>query len=404
MPGRVGSHGARGRFGNRLSGATLGATFVLLCVFPVGLTSAAGASTAAALNQEPPQVVGLPLDEAEQLIARDWYPSAGPYDLQFEITPDVPAQVDPTASIVVAQEVVLYLEDSDDVSPAATMRLTVGSRVPDLRGLSFQDALDLVEPLGLGLEASGVEDGVVIRQSPEAAALLPYGDGVRVYLAAAPPSTALVPNLVGLTEALAQAAVADAGLTYEVVSASGTGERRVSTQSPASGVVVELATTVGVTLQGTVEGRQTVVVPDVTGLSPADVAKVLGAVPLRLKVDATGDGSQGLAARQAPAPGSQVAPGAFVTVAFAVVPAPQPKDTFPWVPVSLAAAAVVVAAAGLALRVHTRTSRQPAVRFEPRRDDSPVVSTRATSDEVNLVVGVEPHPDPGHVTLEEERT
>jgi len=44
------------------------------------------------------------------------------------------------------------------------------------------------------------------------------------------------------------------------------------------------------------------------------------------------------------------------------------------------------------------------VRFEPCRDDRPVVSTRATSDEVSLVVSVEPHPDPGHVTLEEERT
>lgn len=131
-----------------------------------------------------------------------------------------------------------------------------------------------------------------------------YGD-------AQAPEQAEVPDLSGMTDAEAIAALAGVGLDYI---ADGTG--KVSGQLPAPGVKVDKGTSVLLYMSvknNAVNLEGMVVVPDLTGLTVMEAAQMLDGLHLELSIQ--GD-SAGKATYQSPAAGTSVAQGAAVMVEF----------------------------------------------------------------------------------------
>ena len=397
MTGRaIGRRSASGTTAGRMS--LVAALLLLALALPTSLAASAGAA-AVAEPRQPPDVVGTTLDQARSRIEQEWYPGFTPTVL---LTPDVPEQVAPEGVVVVAQEVVQYRENSDDVTPSAVIRLTVGSVVADLVGRTRDEAQALVDALGLSLKPTG--EGLVTSQDPPAGVLVPFGSTVVATLEPPPSTGRTVPDVRGLTEADARAAVEGVDLVLRVGEAGGEGQRTVSQQDPRPGTVVDAGTAVTVTLTGTPPTASGVEVPDVTGLDPDGVQRVLEAAGLVLVVDPSGE-PQGLAFRQDPSPGKRVAPGSTVTVAFAVVDA----GTSPAAVLVGAAGAVLLAVVVLALwllrssgRPPTRPAPPAEVTVRPSADPSPRVAVEQGDPEHDLVLQVVPCADLGRLTVTEE--
>lgn len=379
--------------------ALLAALVVVLATGGAALAS----GPAAAAPRQPPNVVGLTLPEAQTLILQQWYPRFTP---TIRVTPDLPDQVPPEAARVVDQTVVQYLEDSSETDLAAIIDLTVGSVVADLVGRTEKEAQSLVDALGLTLKATG--SGLVDRQDPVAGTLVPFGSTVQAVLVPPTSNARTVPPLLRLSEAEARAAVEGVDLVLRVGDRSGDGELTVSEQDPAPGTEVDAGDAVTVTLVGSDSTTDAVAVPDVTGLEPQVVQRVLDAAGLVLAVDPSGTQDEGLSFRQDPEAGTEVAPGSTVTVAFAVVGATGPASWVGWPAGAALLGVLVLGLWGLrSLRSSRRPPREPPaaptdVTVEPHPDPAPVVSVFPDASDADLVLQVVPGPDLGRLTLTEE--
>jgi len=137
--------------------------------------------------------------------------------------------------------------------PAATVA------VPDLVGMTQQRAVTALEDAGLAAGAVTKEQsdegpaGTVIAQKPAAGSEVAEGSAVRLTVAAAaspsPPPEVAVPNVVGLSQDEAIAALQDLGFSVVATSASSlTPAGEVTKQSPAAGVMAAAGTTVRITV------------------------------------------------------------------------------------------------------------------------------------------------------------
>ncbi len=406
--GRHRGDGPRGgRAAARAASAALLALALLAGISPAATVTARGAIVTAE-RREPPVVVGQSLTDARALIAEQWYPSTRvQFTLSIVPDPAVPQQVPEDAAKVLAQDVTLYLEDSDPEQRAAAITLTVGSVVADLVGRTREEAEGILEALGLQATVKG--EGVVIRQSPVAETVVPFGTRVGLELAP-PPSTAgtTVPELRGSTQAQARAAVEGVDLTLRVGSSSGEGELRVTEQDPPAGTRVGAGDVVTVTLRGAEVPPALVVVPDVTGLEPQVVQRVLAVAGLTLVIDPGGTSDEGLSFRQDPEAGTGVTPGSAVSVAFAVVDA-APVAWWAW-PTGGAALLAVAALALWTSRLARRPRRPvrdeasgpaPDVTVDPCPDPAPLVSARSPGPHLDIALRVVPGVDLGTLTLKE---
>ncbi|MEO7421980.1 MAG: PASTA domain-containing protein [Ornithinibacter sp.] len=368
----------------------------------------ARAAVAPPKRTEPPEVLGLTLPQAREVLKDTWYPaSVGAYELIVTPTPDLPQQVSEDAARVVSQVVDRYLEGSKEAAPSAAVTLGVQSVVPDLVGRTREEADGLLGAVGLILAAEG--DGLVVRQVPAAGDLLDFGSRVQVVLQPPPTDGARkVPSLVGRTEAEARAAVQGVDLVLEVGSRTGDGELRVSEQQPAPGAERPVGGSVTVTLEGAVVVG-TVEVPDVTGLDPDAVRRVLEVAALLLVVDTGGAQGEGLSFRQDPLPGARVDPGTPVMVAFAVVDDGILTSWGPAAGGGLAALAVLGLGLWSVRRSRPSASHHsdgspggPPLRLEPTADPSPRVSVGTLHPAADLVIRVVTAPDLGELILTED--
>lgn len=387
-------------------------------VLPGSCHAAARASVVAAQHREPPTVVGLTLPEAQTRIEQQWYPGPTSFKPTIKVTPDIPAQVPPEAARVVDQTVVLYREDSDDVSPNAVIDLTVGSTVADLVGRTPEEAQGLTDALGLFLKPDG--EGLVQTQDPGAGALVPFGTTVVAILATPPTSPgptvptvplASVPQLTGLTEAEARAKVGGVDLRLRVGQSSGPGERSVTEQDPAGGSELAAGGVVTVILRGSSVIDRMVVVPDVTGRDLDAVRQVLTAAKLAMIADPSGSRTPGggLSFRQDPQPGQRVLPGTSVTVAFAAVEASAPIGWRVGTVGAAALAFLLLLALWSVRLIHRRrppranASPRPAdISLDPHPGPTPLVSLRSSHPAADLTLRVVPTADPGALTLTED--
>jgi eukaryotic-like serine/threonine-protein kinase len=199
--------------------------------------------------------------------------------------------------------------------------------VPELVGVEQGEALNAISGFGwdvllLSEESDDVEAGDVLRTDPAAGAELDEGDDFTMVVSSGP-APRVLPEITGATLDQATAALEALDLTLEVA------EERNDDAVPA-GVVLEWvvpdqpALTAGATVvRGTVvravvsSGPAPRVVPDLTGLTPADATARLEAESLVVAVlpeEFSPRVPAGAVARQEPAPGTALERGSTVSI------------------------------------------------------------------------------------------
>ncbi|MGH2778305.1 MAG: PASTA domain-containing protein, partial [Actinomycetota bacterium] len=191
--------------------------------------------------------------------------------------------------------------------------------VPNLTGLTEEDARDALEAEGLELgntrtENSDQEQGTVIAQNPGAGEQLNEGEAVNITLSSGV-ALVQVPGVIGLGEGEAIATIEGAGLVAEVVRESSEEEEgTVIGQDPEEGAEAEEGDTVRIVVS---EGEE-FQMPDVRGQDADDAEQTLeedfGLEVTQEATPAPCPQEPGTVCDQDPAPGDTVSPGDSVTL------------------------------------------------------------------------------------------
>ena len=205
------------------------------------------------------------------------------------------------------------------------------AQVPNLVGLTVtqaQQALAAVQlqgsfqQQGPNFPGSGTK---VIAQQPAAGQSVPKGSTVNATFVQQPILVAntTVPNVVGMTNAEAQQALAAEDLQANFVlqgPAFPGGTKKVIGQNPAAGTVVAKGSTVSVTYVQQLQLQPKVIVPNVVGMKRADAKATLEGMGLVVQFNGPGQPNKQVVVNQNPAAGQQVAKG--TTVTMTVMPTP----------------------------------------------------------------------------------
>jgi beta-lactam-binding protein with PASTA domain len=238
----------------------------------------------------------------------------GPAGIVIAQDPAAGTAVTPATSMILVVSIAARLE-----VPAL-----IGSSLEDARRVleSLGLALEVTDK-----QESDEPEGSILGQTPEPGTLVERGAQVEVLIAVARPQRAAVPDLIGLTAEQARAALAQVGLVIEVAGVRPTPRARPGTvveQEPRVGQVVGAGTVVRVVLASADESIE---VPDVRRMHLDAAAPLLERSSLRLKVsDSTGSVErEGTILTQDPVPGTRAPIGSVVSVVvsaggFVVVP------------------------------------------------------------------------------------
>ena len=212
----------------------------------------------------------------------------------------------------------LYFVMNHVVMPLYT-RQGVEARVPEVRELPFEQASDMIDGRGLRAERRdqpynpALQRGTVVDQNPAPNTLVKPGRRVYLYVNSGPQQMVTVPDVLTLSQNLAQSRLNELGLNDVEVREDSVRSPYASTvtrQRPEPGEVV--ATRAKVTLWVSPGlGNEEVTVPDVRGLAPVDARREL--VSEGLWVDPTRS-IGGTVTRQEPAPGEEVRQGTEVRI------------------------------------------------------------------------------------------
>jgi beta-lactam-binding protein with PASTA domain len=199
--------------------------------------------------------------------------------------------------------------------------------VPDLNGMTLDEARTTLSDVGLelgdltnGEGKTGVPQGTVVDQSPAAGDKVDEGSAVDLVVAGAP--NVVMPDLVGLSQAEAEAAVTAAGLIVErviTVYSSDTPAGKVADQTPSAGTTVAQGTPVTISVSA---GPQTspspgaTAVPDVTGKTQDEALSLLeaGGFSAVVTTQASTTVPAGQVISQNPKGGVLATPGTSVTL------------------------------------------------------------------------------------------
>ncbi len=244
-------------------------------------------------------------------------------------------------------------------SQTVTFLLTPTTTVPNVIGLTQAAATTAITGARLTLgtvatqASTTVLSGEVVSQSPGAGLLESDGTAVNLVISTGLPTTT-VPNVVGLTQAAATAAITGASLTLGTVTtqASATvplGE--VVSQSPSAGLLESDGTAVNLV---TSSGPATTTVPNVVNLTQAAATTAIGGASLTLGTvtrQASATIPLGEVVSQSPAAGLIETDGTAVNLVISTGP---PTTTVPNV-VDLTQAAATAAITGASLTLGTVT-------------------------------------------------
>ncbi len=225
--------------------------------------------------------------------------------------------------------------------------------VPDVVGMTQAAAQTAIEDPGLTLGTvaeqfhATIPVSQIIGQDPAGGTEVAQGSAVDLVVSRGP-EPVTVPDVAGMEQAAAQAAIADAGLTVDAVTEqyhATIPAGQVISQDPAAGAEVLPGSAVALMVS---KGPEPVSVPDVVGMTQAtaqaaieDAGLTLGAVTE--EYDATIPAGQVIS--QDPAAGAEVLPGS--AVALVVSKGPEPVSVPDVVGMAQAAAQTVITDAGL---------------------------------------------------------
>ena len=230
----------------------------------------------------------------------------------------------PTAGASVAPGTAVDLEVSKGPAPGGD------KEVPNVVGMTQAQAESALTgaQLTLGTVTEVYSDtvlaGEVISQNPAAGAMVAENTPVNLTISKGPAPVA-VPNVVGLTQAAAEAALTGAGLAVGAVTDAFSltvPAGQVISQNPAAGVEVAPGTSVDLVVS---KGPAPVTVPDVVGLTQAVAETALTGAGLTVGTvtESFSDTAPlGQVMSQTPAAGAEVAAGAAVNLEVSKGPAP----------------------------------------------------------------------------------
>lgn len=212
---------------------------------------------------------------------------------------------------------ILYVVFDSFIMPSVT-RHGESTQVPDVMAMDLVVADSLLMEAGLQseeiiLRKPNLPMDVVIDQNPRPNSMVKPGRRVYLTINTGDTTTVVVPRVVSYGIRQARNMLMQSSLTVGSVrpdSIPSVYEDIVTKQSPPAGSRVAPGTVVSL-LYGTGLGQETVTVPDVTGMTPAEARQALLQVRLRsIVVDRPAEGQRDAAViRQAPAAGTSVREG-----------------------------------------------------------------------------------------------
>ena len=266
-----------------------------------------------------PDVAGLPLDEARELLREEGFAVSVESRDSDSIQEDTVISMQPRAGSRAAPGSRVTLSVS--TGPEEVERV----RVPNVIGFSLDDAAQTLEEAGLFLsgsrdEESDAEEGSVIDADPRVGMEVEVGTGVYLVLAIpVPVQTVDVPDLIGwqLDDATDELFANDLALNREIGEESSEAEGTVIGMQPAPGTEVAVGT--AVTLYYAIP--EPCFVPNVIGdpvESAADVLNNSGCLYAGEWIAIESNQPEGDVIDTDPGPDSQVEPGTSVTLYYAV--------------------------------------------------------------------------------------
>ena len=155
--------------------------------------------------------------------------------------------------------------------------------VPDIVGMTGNDALKTCQDLGLGLKYDeSMGDQPLIDQSPDAGTMVDPGTVIEGTEPTPQPTTVTVPDIVGMTGDDALKACQDLGLGLKYDESRG--NEKLSDQKPKAGTEVDPGTVIEGIFPKAPKPQQ-VTVPDLSGMSGKDAAAALDDLGLVLDYD-----------------------------------------------------------------------------------------------------------------------
>lgn len=272
-----------------------------------------------------PSVVGLPLEEARTTLED--------LDLEVEVERAPSEQIE--AGMVMDQDPAR----NEEVASGSRVLLTVSSGrdvvvVPSLLLLTQDEAVEQLRELGLEpeitpREVADAEPGYVVDQNPAADEEVPPGSTVEIFVSTEA-GTVLVPDVVGVPLAQAQARLQAEGLRFTSTEAPSadvpTGA--VISSDPGAGASVQRNAQVALVVS---TGPEQVEVPEVVGQTEADARSELRERGLVVTVTPqsvpAGDPNAGRVISQDPGGGQTVDVGATVAITVGVASAPTTSTT-----------------------------------------------------------------------------
>ena len=266
-----------------------------------------------------PDVAGLPLDEARELLREEGFAVSVESRDSDSIQEDTVISMQPRAGSRAAPGSRVTLSVS--TGPEEVERV----RVPNVIGFSLDDAAQTLEEAGLFLsgsrdEESDAEEGSVIDADPRVGMEVEVGTGVYLVLAIpVPVQTVDVPDLIGwqLDDATDELFANDLALNREIGEESSEAEGTVIGMQPAPGTEVAVGT--AVTLYYAIPIP--CFVPNVIGdpvESAADMLNNSGCLYAGEWIAIESSQPEGDVIDTDPGPDSQVEPGTAVTLYYAV--------------------------------------------------------------------------------------
>lgn len=196
--------------------------------------------------------------------------------------------------------------------------------VPDVKGNTEEEALEILNACGLGLkfggekESSDYSEGEIMEQSPEAGSSVEINTEITVYTSKGSGSFALA-DVTGKSLTEAQQELTEQGLlaVSEYAYDSDTEEGKVVTTRPSAGASVNAGDTVTVVISKgpqTEEGDEMVEVPSVLGETSEKAREILEGLGFYVKIieSYSSDYPEGQIMKQSISEGTEVSPGTTI--------------------------------------------------------------------------------------------
>jgi serine/threonine protein kinase len=296
----------------------VGALVAILIGAVIGILLSRDTSTAV------PSVEGRSLQRAEEILEqRGFTINQPPITVERQVEAGTVLEQDPTPSPPgpKAEEDCSFLTLFCS-KPAVTLTISIGPGegvVPGVAGLSREEATEKLEAAEFevateNVNSSSVEEGDVVYSEPRAGKSATHGSTVTIFVSSGP-KLVKVPVLTGAQRRVAVQRIRGRGLVPEVgEEEAGAPVGQVLRQSPNAGQELEPEATVQIVVSS---GREKKKMPGVVGLERregVEAVRAAGLTPVVEEEETRNEEKIGLITRQSPHGGSELLPGAEVTL------------------------------------------------------------------------------------------